>query len=192
MSIAAVLLAAGAGTRFGSAKQLAEVDGEPLVHRAATTALASGCSSVRVIVGAHREQVEAALAGLDVLIVANPSWEDGMASSIRVGIDAVAADIPRVEAAILLLADQVSVTPAVLDALIERFAAGDADLVACAYAGTQGPPALFGRRFFAELEELRGDRGARSVLSAHHGELALVDFPEGAHDVDTPADLRPT
>jgi molybdenum cofactor cytidylyltransferase len=80
----------------------------------------------------------------------------------------------------------------VLDALIERFATGDADLVASAYSGTQGPPALFGRRFFSELEELRGDRGARSVLSAHVDELVLVDFPEGAHDVDTAADLRRT
>jgi molybdenum cofactor cytidylyltransferase len=168
------------------------MEGEPLVRRAAATALASRCSSVRVVVGAHAGPVEAALAGLDVTIVANPWWEEGMASSICAGIHAVAADIPRAEAALLLLADQVAVSPALLDELIERFESGDADLVACAYAGTQGPPALFGRRYFADLEELRGDRGARSVLSAHHGELALVDFPGGAHDVDTPADLRRT
>lgn len=143
-----------------------------------------------VVVGAHRSVVENALAGLDVQIVFHAEWEDGMASSIRAGLDAVAADLPRADGALLLLADQVAVTPVLLDGLIERFETGDADLVACAYAATQGPPALFARRFFAELEELRGDRGARSVLSAHATEVALVDFPDGTHDVDTPADLE--
>ena len=184
------MLAAGAGARFGSAKQLAEIDGECLVRRAANTALASTCASVRVVVGAHRAEVEAALEGIDIQLVSNPLWEEGMASSIRAGLQAVASDLPRADAALLLLADQVAVTPELLDALIERFETGEADLVACAYADTQGPPALFGRRFFAELEELRGDRGARSVLSGHRGELALVDFPGGTADVDTPADLR--
>lgn len=160
------------------------------MRRAARAALDSRCTSVVVIVGAHRSVVETALSGLDVQIVFHAEWEDGMASSIRVGLDAVAAELPRADGALLLLADQVAVTPALLDALIERFETGDADLVACAYADTQGPPALFARRFFAELEELRGDRGARSVLSAHAAEVALVDFPGGADDVDTPADLR--
>jgi molybdenum cofactor cytidylyltransferase len=187
--VAAILLAAGAGTRFGSAKQLALVEGEPLVRRAARAAIASGCASVRVVLGAHAAQVEAALAGLEVQLVPNSDWEEGMASSIRAGIDAVAADHPRADAALLLLADQISVTSALLDTLIGLFEAGDADLVACAWAGTQGPPALFGRRFFSELEALRGDRGARSVLSAHREEVALVEFPEGDRDVDTPNDL---
>jgi len=184
------LLAAGAGTRFGSPKQVAEVDGEALVRRAARSALASKCTPVVVVVGAHQGIVELALQGLDVQIVRHTGWEDGMASSIRAGLDAVAADLPRADGALFLLADQVAVTPALLDALIERFETGDADLVACAYDDTQGPPALFARKFFAELEELRGDRGARSVLSAHAAEVALVDFPAGTHDVDTPADLE--
>ena len=183
------MLAAGASTRFGSPKQLAEIDGQPLARRAAEIARASACSSVRVVVGAHRDAVERTLAGSELQIVPNDDWEEGLASSIRAGIASLAAALPRPDAALLLLADQIAVSPALLDAVIGHFTSGEADLVACAYAGTEGPPALFARRFFPELGELRGDQGARRVLSAHADELALVDFPDGSRDVDSPADL---
>jgi molybdenum cofactor cytidylyltransferase len=189
MSIAALVLAGGGSLRFGSPKQLARLEGESLVERAAGAALASRCEPVWVVLGAHAEAVAAAVRDLDVQTVHNVDWEEGLASSIRTGIDAAAVAHPETEALVLLLADQVRVTSELIDELVARFERGEGDLFACAFAATVGPPALFARRFLPELEALRGDQGARAILEAHADELVAVPFPEAEVDVDTPADL---
>jgi len=185
--IAAIVLAAGGARRMGRPKQLLEIGGRALVRRAADAA-AGAADAVWVVVGAEADAVAAALAGSGAQIARNPDWTRGMASSIRCGVEAAcAATKPR--ALLLLPCDQPAVTTALLQRLAAHFAAGRG-LAACEYAGALGPPALFGAQHFSALRALRGDSGARALLQAHGAQVARVPFPEGALDVDTPADLR--
>ncbi len=188
--VATVVLAAGGSRRMGSPKQLLRIDGITLVRRAAETALASRCQGVYVIVGASTEAVRREVSELSLDVIENPNWEEGLAGSIRVGIEAVQAGRPEFDAAILAPVDQPRIHPALLDRLIEVFEGGDREIVACTYAETFGAPALFSRRHFADLSRLSGDRGAKSVLQAREAEVARVPFPEGATDLDTPEDYQ--
>ena len=188
--VPAVLLAAGASRRLGRAKQLETLEGEPLVRRAARAALGAGCEPVVVVLGAEAEAVAAALDGLALTLVRNEAWEEGMASSLGAGLAALGDAAPEARGALLLLADQPAVDAALLRRLLARFEeSGARRIVACAYGGGRGAPAVFPRTLFSELAALRGDRGAKPVLEAHRAEVLEVSFPEGELDVDTPADL---
>lgn len=186
--VAAVILAAGGSRRMGSPKQLLRIDGVTLVRRAAEVALASRCKDVFLVIGAAAEAVRREVSELDLEVVENRRWETGLAGSIRVGVEAVQAARPGLDAAILVPVDQPRLDTALLNRLIGVFDESERGIVACTYAGTVGPPALFSRRHFADLIALRGDRGAKSVLESHQTELARVPFPEGATDLDTPED----
>ncbi|GLH66529.1 nucleotidyltransferase family protein [Geothrix edaphica] len=178
--IAAVILAAGAGRRMGGPKALLRLAGETLLHRTARAALDAGCRPVVAVIGAW----DAGLDGLEVRTVFNPEAQEGMGSSIRQGIAALA---PEVEAALLLTVDQPAVDAALLEALLALAAAHPARAVACAYAGTLGIPAVLPRRCFPELLALRGDRGAKALLLRQ--QTVSLPFPAGADDLDAPGDL---
>jgi len=188
--VAVVVLAAGGSRRMGSPKQLLRIEGSTLVRRAAETALASRCQGVYVVVGAAAESVRREVLDLPLEVVENRDWERGMAGSIRAGIGAVEAARPEFDAAILAPVDQPRIHPALLDRLIEVFEGGEHGIVASAYAGTVGAPALFARRYFGELTALRGDRGAQPVLLARGAEVARIAFPEGSTDLNTPEDYQ--
>jgi molybdenum cofactor cytidylyltransferase len=189
--VAAVVLAAGGASRMGSPKQLLRVDGESLVRRATQAALSSRCAAVFVVVGAHAQTVLKEVDDLAVERVENRNWPEGLGASIRAGVEAVAATKePFFDAALLILTDQVHVTTALLDRLIAAIEASPAGLVACEYGGTMGSPAAFSRRYFDSLCRLHGDHGAKAVLLAHAEAVLRIPFPEGAIDVDTPADYE--
>jgi molybdenum cofactor cytidylyltransferase len=190
METVAVVLAAGGSRRFGGPKQLAVIDGATLLHRAITAALSSRCDGTAVVLGADRGRIEPALAGMPVEIVSNPGWEEGMASSIRAGVEAVRRDQPPVEALLLMTCDQPRISASVIDSLLEAAERKGISLAACEYAGGPGVPALFCREHFPELLELQGDRGARAVLRRHAGRIALVPWRDGVLDIDTPEDLE--
>jgi molybdenum cofactor cytidylyltransferase len=185
-SIGIVVLAAGAASRFGSAKQLLRVDGVAIVRRAACAARASAAHVV-VVTGAHRAAVEACLAGLPVECAFNADWESGMGSSIGCGIQALAA-MQAVDAAIIALADQVAIDSTAFADLAAAYAGASTRIVAAGYAGIVGPPCLFPRRYFGELAALRGDQGARSVLERHANDVRVLTLPAAAIDIDTQAD----
>jgi molybdenum cofactor cytidylyltransferase len=187
--VVALLLAAGRGVRFGSTlpKLLADLDGRPLVRRAAESALASRASRVVVVTGHAREEIEAALAGLPLSLAHNAAYATGLAASLRAGL-AAAADACGV---VVLLADMPGVSSATVDALIAAFeTAPDAPAVVPTHEGRRGNPVLLARRLFPRLAALQGDEGARKLLDGLDGvvEVAVEDDRILA-DVDTPADL---
>jgi len=182
--IAALILAAGAASRHGSPKQLELLDGESWVRRTARLALEAGCEPVRVVTGAHAERVSKDLHDLvGVDSIHHSGWEAGMGSSIAAGIQTFYKD-SRIRAAVLLTCDQLALDSAVVRDLCNAFDDDRLRMVASAYAGTIGIPALFARGWFERLGELRGDRGAKSLL-LERPELRIdIEWPAGAQDSD--------
>ena len=131
---------------------------------AAEAQLASVASPVIVVTGHEREEVAAALAGLDVTLVHNPDFASGLASSVRVGL----AALPEAAAGVVVsLGDMPNVTPQVIDRLAQVFAEqGEAKAVVPTLLGQRGNPVLLARALFAEVAQLTGDQGARLVLLA--------------------------
>lgn len=182
--IAAIVLAAGASRRLGSAKQLLrDAHGESLLVRIVRDAIGAGCDPVVVVLGAHADDVREVLADEPVICVENPHWSDGMSSSIRCGIDYLA---PSACSAVLLLAcDQPAVTAAHLRALLETHAVRG-ERVVSVYAGVRGIPAVWPRADWNGLRALHGDRGAKSLL---RGDEPAIALDHGALDLDTPEDV---
>ena len=174
-----MVLAAGASSRLGEPKQLAVVGGERLLERAVRVAGEAGCSPVVVVLGARAREIEQACGLGAARVMRNADWEEGMASSIRLGVAALAG---AVDALVVMGCDQPAVTAAHLRALM---ADGDS-VTASAYAGRRGVPACFAADCFQELLALEGDKGARDLLHA----ARAVELPGGELDVDTVELLR--
>ena len=187
--VGAVVLAAGSSSRMGRPKQTLQYRGESLLRRAALAALGAGCRPVIVVTGAHAELSRRELDGLDVHEVLNPLWETGMASSVRAGVEGLLGADGDAGAAVLLLCDQPHVTAEVISGLIAASRATGSPVVASAYGGSFGVPALFGRALFAELAQLEGAAGAKQVIERHAPEAHFLPFPSGEVDVDTPDDF---
>lgn len=189
-AIGIIVLAAGESSRMGEPKQLLRVAGETLLGRTVRAALETPCRPVVVVLGAQADAVRDAVAAAEVRVVVNRVWAEGLSSSIRCGLRALAA-IDEIGAAILLLCDQPFVTSEVIMRLVAAYHAQQTLLVAAEYeaAGeqTRGVPALFARQLFPELLALRGAEGARRLIRRHIAEATLVAVPEAAFDVDTPA-----
>jgi CTP:molybdopterin cytidylyltransferase MocA len=178
MSLNVIVLAAGFSRRFGSAKQLHRIDGEPLVRRAAT--IAHSIAPAIVVIPSNAPRIRDALRGLDVAIVENAGAAEGMASSIRAGVRACTGDV------LITLCDQPRIPRAHLAALI----ATGAPIAATAYADTLGVPAFFAKCFRDELSALKGDRGAKSILAAHRSDVVAIELEAAADDLDVAP--RPT
>jgi molybdenum cofactor cytidylyltransferase len=188
--IGAVVLAAGRASRMGELKQLLPIDGQPMVRRvteAVCAAVETDGGQVVVVVGAQTEAVTEALSGLPVDIVVNEAWVEGMSTSLRAGIDALDGEV---QAALIVLADQPTLTPSLLKTLVDRYHATGAPIVAPFYQGRRGNPVLFDRSLFAELLAVEGDRGGRALISRYKDQVDRVDVDDPAVilDVDTRQD----
>ncbi|HQY81232.1 MAG: nucleotidyltransferase family protein [Thermomonas sp.] len=183
--LAALVLAAGAGRRFGAIKPLAEVRGQPLVRHAIALADAVQPCSLQVVLGAQHEAIAARLPDSAGVIV-HEGWQRGLGSSIAAGIRGLAG---QPDGVLLLLVDQVALRTQALQALASRWRATP-EAVACAdYDGLPGVPAILPRRLFAALEALDGERGAKPLLLAEGDAALRLPMPEAAIDIDTPTDL---
>jgi len=182
----AAILAAGRSTRFGTTKQLATVRGAPLVRRA-TAATQQVCGDKLItVIGHDMAGVLAALGDDSGFVVVNEDYDSGLASSIVRAVNACRDDAA---ALLLMLADQPLVTAEHLNNLLDEWSGRDDEIVASAYAGTVGPPALFARGVFTDLMRLSGDAGARALLEDERFALKTVLFEPAATDIDTVTDL---
>jgi len=186
--IAAVILAAGASTRFGQPKQLFDWNGKPLLTHVADVALVARFAPVIVVLGCQAEAVRAALGrcARPVQAVVNWRWRAGMSTSVQVGLAALP---PETQAAVFLQCDQPLVTPDLLRALVARFEETNAPIVHPTHAGQRGTPVLFARRLFPELAAVTGDEGGRSLITRYTKDVATIEVadPDALADVDTPA-----
>jgi molybdenum cofactor cytidylyltransferase len=194
--VGAIVLAAGRSSRFraaggsGATKLVETLGDKPIVRMAAEAALASRARPVIVVTGHARSPVEAALAGLDVEWAHNPEFSRGLASSLRIGLAAMPADVAG---ALILLGDMPRIEARLIDALIAGFLADPRALAAApSHEGRRGNPALIGRGLFEAAMRLDGDEGARRLIDAlKAAELVEVETPSAAAiiDIDTPGDL---
>jgi molybdenum cofactor cytidylyltransferase len=189
VTTALLIPAAGASRRFGVAKQLLEREGETLIRRAVRTGKAAGLDPVVVVIGHDPDgRIRSAIDGLEVLVAENLQWKDGVGRSIGCGVRLLLASRRPVESLIVALPDQPLVTSSDLRRLVETHESSGAPLVAAAYAGTFGVPALFTRGYFDALLRLEGDRGARSILAGSTSQLVTVPMEHAALDIDAPGD----
>ncbi|MCY4209578.1 MAG: nucleotidyltransferase family protein, partial [Gammaproteobacteria bacterium] len=159
---ASIVLAAGGSRRYGRCKQLVEINGCSLV-RLGVDRLSELFNPDRVIVvvGADSEAVAQAVSDLPVNIVLNKDWRQGLASSLKAGLNSVEPDCGAV---LVTLCDQVLVTEAQLRLLLALWNADPSAIVASAYADTVGTPAIIPARFYPQILALEGDTGAKSIL----------------------------
>jgi molybdenum cofactor cytidylyltransferase len=189
--VAAIILAAGRSTRMGGPnKLLAELGGKALVRMVAEQALASKAQDVIVVTGHQAEQVEKALHGLKVKFARNPDFAEGLASSVKAGVAAVADDA---DGAVICLGDMPLISANLIDRLIETFAPDRGNLIVVPVSDNRrGNPVLWSRRFFNELMTLDGDIGARHLIIRHTEAVAevAVDGHGAFLDIDTPQALE--
>jgi nicotine blue oxidoreductase len=180
--VAGLVLAAGAGRRFGGPKAVVEVEGERLVDRAVRVLRDGGISLTYVVSGAVELGVP------DAVVVANPDWATGMGSSLRAGLSALPDDV---EAVLVVLVDQVGLTPEAVARVLPA-GSGPARLVTATYDDRRGHPVVIGRAYWPEVRAAAlGDVGARDVLAAHAEHVVTVECGDVATDadVDRPEDL---
>lgn len=182
------LLAAGEGTRFGAAsnKLLAEVEGAPIVRRAATTLTDTAVESALAVLGHQAEEVAEALDGLPLQTTVNPQYKQGQATSV---VRAVSwAERQDANALLIALGDMPWVQTDTCEQLLEGWREGH-DVVVPTYDGQRGNPVVFDERLFAELGAVAGDSGGRQLFAKHDVHRLAVDDPGVLRDIDRPEDL---
>jgi len=182
----AIVLAAGASSRFGSAKQLVRIGDRPLLSLVAGRAAEVVGHALIVVLGAHAAELTPLLEHSPGSVVINRDWREGLASSIRAGVARLPASCAGV---MLVLADQACVTAEDLRRLTGAWRRQPLSVAAAQYGGTTGAPAIFPQPLFGELNELRGDSGARLLLKRHADHLVRVPMASATFDLDTPDDL---
>ncbi len=185
-----IILAAGSSARLGKPKQLLSFNGQTLLTHIVESALAVQKSITFVITGFEREQMEKELKGLPVAIHYNKLWEEGMASSIRKGIEVLINANQDIKACILAVCDQPFTDSSIFEGLIRTFHETKKGIVASTYEGTAGTPALFSKSYFSDLQQLQGKEGAKKLLQQYAYDLSTMPFPGGNIDIDTDADYE--
>jgi molybdenum cofactor cytidylyltransferase len=187
--IAALLLAAGKSSRMGANKMLAEIDGRPMVARTAQRLLASRARPIVAVIGNQADEVDAALGKLPVERVRNPDFADGLSTSLIRGLAELPADI---EGVVVCLGDMPLIAGRDVDRLIAAFSPLEGRaIVVPTRRGQRGNPILWSRQFFAEMQVLTGDQGARRLIEEHADLVAEIEMDSDAIliDIDTPEAL---
>ncbi|MGZ5221080.1 MAG: nucleotidyltransferase family protein [Chitinophagaceae bacterium] len=187
---AIIILAAGSSSRMGRPKQLLPYMGKSLLSHSVDIANDADANPVIVVLGANAALLEKEIDEKKVHIVVNKEWQEGMASSIRCGLNTLLHIAPSSGAAILMVCDQPFVSASLLNELISQQKNTGKLIVASQYQNTVGPPTLFDKTIFPELMALQGDAGARKIVERHSNDTTTVLFTAGNIDIDTEADYE--
>ncbi len=184
---AIVILAAGGSRRLGQPKQLLSVLGEPLLRRVVRMAAEVGPDHLIVVLGSSAYDCVPVIKDCEADIVVNPFWESGLAGSIRIGVER--AEEQGADSVLLLLADQPWLNSGVIRRFLDRMHGRTDIIISARYDGVLGAPMMFGSNWFPQLKDLEGDQGARNLVSQEGSRVEVIDWSEGALDLDTPEDL---
>jgi molybdenum cofactor cytidylyltransferase len=185
-----VILAAGKSNRLGSPKQLLDYKGRSLLQHAAEAAVGTGLHPVLVITGARAEMMEKELNNYPVQLIFNKDWEEGMASSIRCGVNAAIQLNPKTDGILCMVCDQPFADTQLLNELIAKQKESGMPIAACVYDEVIGTPAIYHKSIFPELLSLKGDIGAKKIINGHKESVATISFNSGKTDIDTASDYQ--
>lgn len=186
MKIAGLILAAGESTRFGGRKQLADIDGKPMLEHAIDQLRPIFNDDLYVVLGAFRDEI-LSMIGNRAKTIANDNWQSGMGSSITAGITGICA-AGTYDGVLIALADQVGLTRNDYQKLLNAF--DGSHIIASRYKEMNGVPALFPAAYFPELAMMTGGRGAQQVLNSGNHDISAIAMPNAAFDIDTQDDLK--
>ncbi|MEL6223856.1 MAG: nucleotidyltransferase family protein [Cyanobacteria bacterium J06627_8] len=187
-SIAIIILAAGASRRMGQPKQLLSYRGQTLLSHVIQCALASSCSSVIIVLGAHSSKIAPTIEQFSIEIIINSDWHQGVSSSIRCGLNYLREK--SIGGVIFLTCDQPFISTEIIERLIRLYDQSNQPIIASQYGKIVGIPCLFTCSVYPELMQVQGDSGAKSIIKKNRSRIATVEFPRGAIDLDTPADYQ--
>ena len=183
-----LILAAGNSSRLGSPKQLVEFEGKTLIERITETAL-SISEEVLIVLGGNTDLISPKLESFKdtVSTVFNPDWQEGMGTSIRLGVMKLAE---KSDLVLILLSDQPFISKVLLQNMLQTYANSQNPIVSCVYNNTLGVPILFDKSVFSELLKLSGNKGAKSFLHLYKNKISTIEFPDGIIDIDTVKDVE--
>lgn len=187
-SIGVIILAAGASSRLGQPKQLVRFDGKSLLQNTLDSTKELRLNPRILVLGAKQREILEKVELNDFKLTPNEDWKDGMASSLKIGLQFALELNPQQIGMLILVCDQPYLKAEILTKMLAKFD-NDHSIVACKYGQTIGVPVLFGQQYFDELLGLQGDQGAKKVLKKYVDRVALVNFERGIVDVDTREDL---
>ena len=189
-NMGAVILAAGSSSRLGHPKQLVEHKGKPLLQHTVDCINEFEFNPSLVVLGANSDEILASINSYSNSVITNNEWSEGIASSIRFGLEKSLELNPSLKHIFYLLSDQPYVSSDIIQKLIDRHLTGNQLVTACTYKDNIGVPAIFNESLFPELMTLKGDTGAKKVMMQHRKNIQTIPFDGGAFDVDTEDDVE--
>ncbi|MFA7280991.1 MAG: molybdenum cofactor cytidylyltransferase [Sterolibacterium sp.] len=188
-NVTGIILAAGEGLRMGVTKQLLPFRGATILECVVSNALASPLQQIIVVLGHQAEAIAPKLNNNDVTVVNNPNYRLGQSTSLKAGMQKLAADA---EAILFLLGDQPLVTPAIIELILSAYRDSGSPIVLPSFAGRRGNPVLFSKETFSRIEALSDDCGARPLFVEYAARLLTVPVENPAihFDIDTPEDYQ--
>ncbi|HZI68294.1 MAG TPA: nucleotidyltransferase family protein [Hanamia sp.] len=184
-----VILAAGASSRLEQPKQLLPYGDDFLLTHTIKEAQRSRMPVI-VVLGANANKIKQKIKTLELEIVENESWEKGLSSSIKSGMQKAIDNYPEMMNCILAVCDQPFISSLLFNELLDEKQRSGKQIVASSYAETSGTPCLFDKKYFPELLQLEGDHGAKTLLKKYASDVASVKFEKGRFDVDTQNDYE--
>ncbi|XRE43681.1 Molybdenum cofactor cytidylyltransferase [Tenacibaculum discolor] len=185
---AILILAAGSASRMGKMKQLLPYKNTTLLEWIIEQALKSIVKNVFCVLGANKNTIEKQLTSNTIKIIYNPNYESGLSTSIVTGIDFLQKH--NFDNALIMLADQPLVTSEYLNSLIEASKKNPSKIITSNYQGSVGVPAIFPKKYFNDLLNLEGDKGAKNFLLQHNDDVIKVNSHQNLLDIDTPEDYQ--
>lgn len=189
-NVGIIILAAGNSSRLGQPKQLLAYKETTLLKNTVKEASLVPHAVVIVVTGSNHELIEKELDNTAVKISFNPDWETGMSSSIVKGLKDLLRLQPDIQKCIFTVCDQPFVTGALFTNLVEEDQKSGKGITASEYTATLGTPVLFDKKYFAELLELKGQDGAKKIITKYLDDTAKVPFEKGSIDIDTEDDYN--
>ena len=185
-----ILLAAGQSARLGKPKQLLNYKGKTLLAHSLQIAIETQLQPIVTVLGANLDTLKQSIEPTNTNIVINQEWSEGMASSIRCGIEELLKIEPSIAGVIIMVCDQPYVTAKLLTDLVEKHEDSSKPIIASRYNNNIGTPALFDKTIFALLLSLKGDSGAKKIMKSNPDWVETVNFPFGEIDIDTSLDYE--
>jgi molybdenum cofactor cytidylyltransferase len=185
MNIAILILSAGSSTRMGTTKQLLPIGNKTLLGLSIENALQTNAKKVFCVLGSNAENIKNSISQYDIEIIINPNFKEGLSSSIVEGLNHI--DNTNFDAVLIMLSDQPKIDSNYINLLILSSEKKPTQIIASQYEKTIGVPAIFPKKYFKQLQQLEGDKGAKDFLNTYKAQVISIKSDK-LIDIDTQED----